>query len=188
MYQDSLKLFLPSFMILSLGIVFLWGLIRRRKAELRQIAFKSDRILKNIIRIDRIYKIFLLIMTVICFLFSYLPDYYNLFLPIKQLDIPIINGIGILMLKLSLIWIIVAQLFIDKELFEIRENITELNKAKLFIYSQKVLMSGLLMLFISFFVTISSIAAIVICIMAYLSYKMFMNNRNNHFFIKNYLF
>jgi len=83
---------------------------------------------------------------------------------------------GIVIFEISMIWIIIAQVFIDKELFKLKERITDINTTKLFFYTQRALMSGLLLLFISFFVTVLSVVAILICLIAYILYKIYFSN------------
>jgi hypothetical protein len=188
MYQDSLRLFLPSFMITFLGIIFIWEFVRKRKNSSHKVQFDDNRILKKITQIGFLYKLILVFLSVAGISFAYLPEYYRFLLPIEPLDHPIINGIGILMLKISMIWIIIAQVLIDKELFKLKEKITDINTTKLFFYSQRALMSGLLLLFISFSVTISSVIAILICIIAYVLYKIYLGNAKGNSIKRYYIF
>lgn len=188
MYQDSLRLFLPSFMLTFLGIIFIWEIVRKSKNSSQKIIFNDNRLLKKISHIDFLYKLFLIFLSIAGISFAYLPEYYNFLLPIEPLDHPLINGIGILMLKISMIWIIIAQVFIDKELFKLKEKITDINTTKLFFYSQRALMSGLLLLFISFFVTISSVVSILICIIAYILYRIYFGNAKSNSIQRYYIF
>lgn len=75
---------------------------------------------------------------------------------------PLIDQMGILILKISLVWILIAQLQIDKELYKYSRDIESLSAMELVSYSEKMLLSGMLVLFIGFFTTITNVIGFVL--------------------------
>lgn len=160
------------------GIVVFWEISRNRKKNLQNLilAEKDLTKFKIIKRTYRFYKILLSFLSLIVIVFCYLPAYYSWFIPFFSLN-PILNIFGLLLLNLSLIWIIVAQLYIDKELFKISIDSKNVNLIKLFFYSNKMLTSGILLMFVGFFLSITSLSTLIICILAFL---IFFYNRSKH--------
>lgn len=161
MNREILEIFLPAFMIVFFGLLSLWAKFRKRpKAEL---LISKTVVYKKVLVIDTVFKIMLISLVLIVFIYTYFPEYYIVFAPIDFLDHPIINTIGVLILKVSLAWLVIAQLTIDKSAFMIKSGIEVWNHNRLILYSEKLLLSGMLIMFFGFFVTISSVVSIVIC-------------------------
>lgn len=99
-------------------------------------------------------------------LYAYFPEYYRITGPIDILDHPVINTIGVLVLKLSLFWMILAQFNIERTIALINSGIDQMTYDKLLSYSAKLILSGMLIMFFGFFITIFSVMAISICIIA----------------------
>lgn len=172
MDRNSLEIFLPAFAIVFFAIVALWAWVRRRKFV--RVVSHENGIALRVRRIDGLFKLMLIGSVVIVFLYSYLPEQYNMLAPIEPLDHPVINTIGVLMLKLSLIWIVMAQLNIDKSVFMINQGIYEWSHRKLILYSQKLLLSGMVMMFVGLCITISSIGTIIICLVSLILFERLM--------------
>ncbi|MBX2963705.1 MAG: hypothetical protein KF687_14425 [Cyclobacteriaceae bacterium] len=166
MNRETLEIFLPAFMIVFFGLISFWTKFRKRpKVELH---VSKTEVYKKVHLIDTVFKIMLISSILIVFIYTYFPDYYIIFAPIDFLDHPIINTIGVLILKVSLAWLVIAQLTIDKSAFMIKTGIEVWNHNRLILYSEKLLLSGMLVMFFGFFVTISSIGSILICIIGLL--------------------
>jgi hypothetical protein len=164
MNTTFLQSFIPAFCIVFLGIVSLWAHHRKRRLLPKNAG--PFVISEKIKRLDYVFKILLLATIAIGFVYGFLPEYYYMMIPIDPLDHPLINTIGILTLKASLVWTIWAQLNIDHTLFKIRIGIEDWSFQQIVSYSQKSLLSGILLMFVGFCVTISSVAAIFLCVIA----------------------
>jgi hypothetical protein len=98
--------------------------------------------------------------------YAYFPDYYYVTGPIVWLDIPLVNTIGVLVLKCSLIWIVMAQFNIERSIALINSGVEQASFNKLLNYSQKLILTGFLIMFLGLFITISSVVAILIFLAA----------------------
>lgn len=172
MDRNSLEIFLPAFVIVFFGIVAFWAQVRRRKSV--RVVSNENGIVLWVRRIDNFFKLMLIGSVVVVFLYSYLPEQYNMLGPIDPLDHPVVNTIGVLVLKLSLIWIVMAQLNIDKSVFMINQGIYEWSHRKLILYSQKLLLSGMVLMFAGLCITISSIGTIVISLVSLILFERLM--------------
>jgi hypothetical protein len=165
MNNTMLQIFLPAFMIVFVGTISVWSHIRKNKSV--QLTSTHRKIIKTELRmIDLFFKILLLFSGSLAIVYAYFPEYYYLAGPIDWLDIPIVNTIGVLILKISLIWIVLAQFNIEKTIALFNSGVESGSFHKLLSYSQKLILTGMLIMFFGFFVTISSIVAIFIFITA----------------------
>lgn len=114
------------------------------------------------------------IMTII---YSLLPDFYYLFIPLDKFHHPILNSIGLLILKIAIVWIVIAQIHIDKELYKYSRNIESLSAMELVRCSERMLLTGMLVLFIGFFTTITNIIGLLLVASGFFIYlKIFFLN------------
>lgn len=162
MGTDVLKIFLPSFVIIFVCITFFWKSFRKAiRAEL----FRDIEKLASYSRLKRInyfFKWILLLFCVMTFIYTFIPHLYYVFVPLDRFDHPIINSIGLLLLKVALIWIIVAQLSIDKDLYKYSRKIDDLKLMELVHFSERMLLGGLTLMFIGMFITLTNIVGIVL--------------------------
>lgn len=164
--NEFIKDFLPVFMITFMLSLFLWNEYRKKNLSIHRKNKKFESV--N----NKFYLMFIAAF-LITLLYSFAPDIYQYLLPIEVLDQPLINVTGIQILKASLIWIIIYQFKLTSlwKLF-FKKDIEE-DENYLHAYSDKVLMAGLVLMFLGLFITISSFAAIVIFILAFMEYNKY---------------
>lgn len=164
--NEFIKDFLPIFMIAFMACLFLWNEFRKKKLAIN----KGSKILERVN-----YKFYLMFMgaLLIAFLYSFAPDLYQYLLPIEDLDHPFINFTGIQILKASLIWIIIYQFKLTSLWTIFFRNRVDEDEDNLHVYSHKVLMGGLVLMFLGLFVTISSFAAILLVTLAFMEYNKY---------------
>ncbi|MBX2956134.1 MAG: hypothetical protein KF846_08255 [Cyclobacteriaceae bacterium] len=165
MTRSALEIFLPAFILVYFGILVLWSRISKRKRIPVQIATTAH---KQIQWIDSLFRAKLVAVVLIVFVYTYFPDYYRWAGPLDMLDHPVINTIGVLLLKASLVWIIVAQLNIDRSAFMIDHGIGSIKSEKLIVYAEKLILSGLVFMFFGICITISSVLTILIFLLGFL--------------------
>lgn len=165
MDYKTLQIFLPAFMVVFFGIVSLWSHFRKRK-PIRLNQDYKNRITREVRLVDGFFKILLLLSIVVALVYAYFPEYYYVTGPIAWLDIPLVNTIGVLILKCSLIWIVMAQFNIERSIALINSGVEQASFNKLLNYSQKLILTGFLIMFLGLFITISSVVAILIFLAA----------------------
>ncbi|UXX78654.1 hypothetical protein N7E81_14935 [Reichenbachiella carrageenanivorans] len=104
-------------------------------------------------------------MTII---YATVPDLYFVFLPLDIFHHPFINITGMLIIKLAIVWIIVAQIHIDKELFKYRRDMESLTAMELVSYSEGILLSGMLIFFLGIFITITNVVGMILILLGML--------------------
>lgn len=159
MTRNVLSIFLPGFAVVFFFLLAFWSYFRRRRMEPVGEGRAPD-----VKVLDALLTVMVLAAMTVILVYSFFPEGYSFFAPIDILDHPIINTVGVLVLKLSLVWIILAQLLIDKSLHMMRERIYEKLYTRLFIRSQKMLRSGIVIMLAGLFISISSIATVTLCI------------------------
>lgn len=162
MNHDTLQIFIPAFMVVFFAIISLWSHVRKNK----NVQLTSDhrkRISSEVRLVDIFFKVLLLISLLLAVTYAFFPQYYYLAGPIEALDVPLVNTIGVITLKVSLIWIVMAQFNIEKTIALLNSGIEEASFSKLVTYSQKLILTGILIMFFGLFITISSVVAILIC-------------------------
>jgi hypothetical protein len=162
MGSEVLKIFLPSFIILFICITFFWKWFRKAT---RADVYKDIEKTANYPRLKRInivFKITLLLFGLMTLIYTFFPEFYFIFMPLDQFDHPLINSVGLLALKISLIWMLVAQLHIDKEVYKYSRNTENLSLMELVYFSERMFLSGLMVMFIGMFVTITNAVGIAL--------------------------
>jgi hypothetical protein len=170
MEEPTLKIFLTAFITVFLGTISLWAHVRKTKSIRLSPPFGKS-IQKEIRLIDTFYKCLTFIITVIIMVFALLPEYYHLAVPIDWLDNSFVNWIGVLTLATSLVWIVVAQFNIERTIALANAGVEEISFRKLVSYSQKLILTGMLMMFLGFFLTLSSILSTFIFIIGALLFE-----------------
>lgn len=161
MDNEVLRIFLPSFVAIFICITFFWKWFRKavRAEQFRDIEKLAT--YPRLKRINSFYQWILVIFSVMTIIYTFFPDLYYIFVPLDRFDHPIINGAGLLLLKVALIWMVVAQLHIDKELYKYSRKIEDLKLMELVHFSEKMFLGGLTLMFFGMFVTITNVVGIV---------------------------
>lgn len=170
MGTEVLRIFLPSFIVIFICITFFWKWFRRitnanEYKDIEQVANYS-----RLQRINHVFKVVLLMFSFMTLIFSVYPEYYHMFIPLAVFDHPVINSIGILLLKVALVWMIIAQLHIDKELYKYSRHIEDLRLMELVYFSEKMFLGGLIVMFVGMFVTLTNLVAIFMGVISILVY------------------
>jgi hypothetical protein len=161
MDRNGLVMFLPAFMVSIVCLLFFWTFFR--KSRRLRIVPTAGNVVRRVSTVKTAFLMLLSLAVSLALLYAYLPEYYDLMIPIELLDHPLVNAAGILILQVSFVWLVVAQLNIDRVIFQINSGLDEWSYQRLTLYSHRLLLSGLLILFIGVFVTISSVGTIAIC-------------------------
>jgi hypothetical protein len=102
--------------------------------------------------------------------FSFLPGLYKWLFPIQPLNNPVINLTGFLILKVALVWVVVAQVLLDKELYRYSRNTEDLIAMEMVYANERIVLKGLIIMFIGMFVTLSNLVAVVLVLVALIIY------------------
>src|ERR1051326_6323511 len=168
MTESSLKIFLLAFAISVLWLIFFWDSFRRLVSIEKKT--DQDKIYKRIKRLHPVYVFVTVIFLAMMVSYSFFPEIYSLFIPIERLDRPVINGIGLLVLKFSFVWLIISELKLDRRIRIYSEDVENLTlMIKVHIVEDNII-KGLLIMFIGIFITISNIAGILFCLLSIVFY------------------
>ena len=165
MTDPKLQMYLMSCMVVTMTILLFWGKFRK---GLKITTYESPDQQVNYKRIKRVSILFWMIFSLFGFMviiYASLPELYFMFLPLDYFHHPLINSVGLLIINLSIAWIVVAQLHIDKELFKYHRDIECLKAMELVSYSESMLLSGMLILFLGIFITITNIVGMVLTLL-----------------------
>lgn len=187
MTDPILQMYIPAFMLVAACLTIFWALFRKNSN--RPMTTPDSEVIKSYKRLKRVSRYFWIIFTIfgiMAIIYSAFPEFYYLFLPLDQFHHPVINTIGLLIMKISILWIVLAQIHIDKELYKYSRDIESLSAMELVRYSEKMLITGMLVLFIGFFTTITNIIGLLLVVSGVLIYfNLFCKNnlqRYNMFF------
>jgi len=183
MTDPTLQMYLPAFMLVATWLIIFWKQFRKVTRITDPIPTNEKIIEYN--RLKRVSGYFWIIFSIFCIMtviYSVLPELYYLFLPLDTFHHPLINVIGLLIMKIAIVWIVIAQVHIDKELYKYSRNIESLSAMELVRYSERMLLTGMLVLFIGFFTTITNIIGLVLVAFGVAIYlKMFFSNPPHQF-------
>lgn len=170
MGTEVLQMFLPSFLIIFLCITFFWKWFRKamRASEYNDIEKTVN--YNRLKRINQLFIVLFILFSIMVLIYWLLPDLYYIFIPLDKFDHPIINSIGILLLKVALVWIIVGQLHIDKELYKYSRKSGDLSLMELVYFSERMFLGGLTVMFVGMFVTITNVVGIIAGLVSVLFY------------------
>ena len=152
MTDPGLQMYLPAFMLVATWLMIFWKQFRKI-THIAEVKIDVDKI-KEYSRLKRVSGYFWLIFSVfgiMTIIYSLLPDFYYIFIPLDKFHHPVINSIGLLIMKIAIVWIAIAQIHIDKELYKYSRDIESLSAMELVHYSEQMLLTGMLVLFIGFF-------------------------------------
>lgn len=173
MYVSSayLQAFLLSFACVFYAVAFLWSELRKR----RLYAIDSLNTIQNnylhIKKMDNSYKLLSVFFMIMIVCYVTLPSIYRFFIPIKILNNPLIDNIGLLILNISLVLIVVAQLDIDKEIYKIVTKSANKESENLLFYSKRKYIHGILVMCVGVVTVISTIVGSLVMILAFLLYR-----------------
>lgn len=113
-----------------------------------------------------LFRLTLIATVVIVFLFAFLPGFYNYLVPIAYLTHPTLNMIGVLLLSISVVWVLIAQVHMQKSWrIGIDEDVkTELVQTGLFKLSRNPIFLGMRVMLLGLFLVLPSAASLVILI------------------------
>ena len=128
------------------------------------------------------FKISIIALSGYVITFSFFPEYYNYFIPIKSLQVYQLTYLGILLGILSLIIIVKAQNDM-KESWRIgidRDTSTELVTSGLFRYSRNPIYTGLILSMIAFFLVTPNFFTLIYLILGWLFIHLHINLEEGH--------
>ncbi|AGA80561.1 hypothetical protein [Echinicola vietnamensis] len=180
MPNPKLQVYLMAFMVVVTLIILFWNKLRLDRFSIKEVArpemVKEYKLLK---RISGYYWLIFSCFGLMTIVYAGLPQFYYLFLPLDAFDLPVINTMGLLILGVSLVWIIIAQIQIDKELYRLSRNIEKLEAMEMVRFSERLLISGMFILFLGFSTTITNIMGIVLVLISGFIYlKQFSISRD----------
>lgn len=166
-----LQAFLLSFACVFYVVAFVWTEIRRRKMQTIDGLKDLRTSFSDIRKMDNSYKMISVFFMAMIVCYVTLPSIYRLLIPIKEMDNPLIDDIGLLILNVSLVLIVVAQMDIDKEIFRLLVNNDNDETRQLLLYSKRKYIVGILTMFVGVVLTISTIIGSVVMVLAFLMYR-----------------
>lgn len=169
MDRNTLEIFLPAFMIAFVVIALLH--VRNQPVRIFGIPITIGIAFSTRTPANKVVWSILGISALLVFLYSFFPQVYLYALPIERLDHPVINTLGILILKLSIIWLIIAQVNIDRLRFLIKEGISIFKASHMVLYAQRLYLAGILIMSLGLFVTISSVGSFILVLIGILLLK-----------------
>jgi len=178
MTDPTLQIYIPAYMILAALLIILWQQFRKVRRVSEKSVDIGKRIEYNRLKRGSIYFwLTFFVFGVMTIVYSFAPEFYYVFLPLDMFHHQLINITGLLIMKIAIVWIVIAQILIDKELYKYSRNIESLSAKELVRYSHRMLLTGVLVLFVGFFVTITNIISTVLvglCVVIYLK-QIFTN-------------
>lgn len=114
--------------------------------------------------IGKLFKIVMLGLTLVVILYSFTPNYYPFLLPIVWLENQVVQIIGVILLILSLVWTVLAQIQMGNS-WRIgidEEKKTSLIRSGLFNRSRNPIFLGMILTLTGFFLTIPNAMTLLI--------------------------
>lgn len=181
MTDPTLQLYLPAFMVVATCLIIFWNQFRKFKpftvtTGTKEKIFQYNRMK----RVSLIFWIIFSIFGIMTIIYSVVPDLYFVFLPLDKFHHPSINLMGLLIMLLAIVWIFIAQINIDKELYKFSRDIESLSAMELLHYSERMLLSGMLVLFIGFFTTITNIIGLLLIAFGAVTYISMFVTKSRH--------
>lgn len=184
MTEDVLKLYLPAFIIVFIWVALLWRSFTRFSGICKNLKSRHINSYSRLKRIYIVYRCIIIVFFVMIVVFSFLPGLYKWLFPIQPLNNPVINLTGFLILKVALVWVVVAQMMLDKELYKYSRDIESLSAMEMVHVNEKILLKGFIVMFIGMFVTLSNLLAVVLVLIALIIYfkpQLLSRRSNNNF-------
>jgi hypothetical protein len=178
MIDPVLQMYLPAFMLIAMWLILFWKQFRKI-ATVKEKTHDIDKIMEynRLKKVSGYFWIIFSVFSIMTVIYTLFPDFYFVFFPLDKFNHPIINTMGLLIMKIAIVWIVIAQVHIDKELYKYSRNIDSLSAMELVRYSERMLLSGMLAFFIGFFTTITNIAGLLLVILGIMIYfRTFSHN------------
>lgn len=178
MPDPILQMYIPAFMLVAAGLIIFWKQFRKAN-KITELNTTTKKIIEHNIlkKVSGYFWIIFSLFGVMTIIYTLIPELYYLFLPLEKFHHPFIDAIGLLIMKIAIIWIVIAQIHIDKELYKYSRNIESLSALELFRYSERMLLTGMLVFFIGFFTTITNLIGFILVAFGVIIYlKMFFSN------------
>lgn len=171
MTDPSLQIYLLAFMIVTTWLMLFWKQIRKLTPFSAQAADADQRLrFSRLKRISKFYWITFSLFGIMTIVYAAMPKLYFVFLPLDVFHHPVINQMGLLILKIAVVWIVIAQLSIDKEIYKYSRDIESLSAMELVNYSERMLIMGMTVLFIGYVTTITNVVGFILVLMSIVQY------------------
>lgn len=162
MTEPYIQVYLLACVTVSMAILFWWSSLRRKfRINSAELAAKSLRY-QRVGRVGTTFWLIFLVFVLMVIIYATFPSLYFVFLPLDIFHQPLINLIGMLVTKIAIGWIIVAQLHIDKELTRYLRDIESLAAMEMVAYSEGLLLTGMLLFFAGIFITITNVVGLIL--------------------------
>lgn len=178
MTDPTLQMYLPAFMLVATWLIVFWKQFRKF-TRITETSADTEKILEynRLKRVSLFFWIIFSVFGIMTIIYSVVPEFYYVFIPLDTFHHPLINVMGLLIMKIVIVWIMIAQVHIDKELYKYSRNIESLSAMELVRYSERMMFTGMLVLFIGFFTTITNIIGLILVAFGVAIYlKMFFTN------------
>lgn len=159
-----------SFACVFFVVAFLWEEFRKQKRyEVHGLTNSTG--YSELMRTNSAYKVIstCFIAMIVCYVT--VPSLYHFFIPISSLDNPLVNNIGLLVLNISLVLMVIAQLDIDREFYRLLETTGNNGSKELLLYSKRKFFVGVFMMYVGVALTISTVIGFVFVIIAFTIYR-----------------
>ncbi|MBX2928526.1 MAG: hypothetical protein KF852_11870 [Saprospiraceae bacterium] len=178
MTDPTLQMYLPAFMLVATWLIIFWKQFRK-VTRVTETNATIEKIIEynRLKRVSGYFWIIFSVFGVMTIIYSLVPEFYYLFIPLDKFHHPLINVMGLLILKIAIVLIVIAQVHIDKELYKYSRNIENLSAMELVRYSERMLLTGMLIFFIGIFITVTNIIGLLLVGLGVIIYlKMFFSN------------
>ncbi|RYE23703.1 MAG: hypothetical protein EOP51_09750 [Sphingobacteriales bacterium] len=148
----------------------LWGEFRKKHPKVLYLLNTLDTEDKRQIQKNKFLRLLVLCFTTIVLCYTLYPFIYKNFIPIQQLDTPYINLLGLITLCTSLVWLVIAQVDFDKELYNIHGAGNGVSYIDISAHSKRISI-GYFLMFIGVTVTLANILSAILLISAFVVYR-----------------
>lgn len=150
-------------------VVVLWAEIRRANpnfAGLFNILKEED---KRLVLVMRFYRKLTMAFCTIVLCFALYPLIYQNFIPIRQMDIPVLNIAGIIALVASMVWMVIAQVDFDALFYRNALYQQSMNAQEVVKYSKRIL-AGFQLMFLGITITLGNLLSVALLLLAMVIY------------------
>jgi len=162
----SLRYFLPLYLFFYLGTAFLWrSFIVWMRAGINPVVFKTTDSAHDYI--GRVFTVLFALIVIIVLVHSLWPNGYLLFMPIEWLERMWITTLGVMLLVLSLVWTLLAQIQMG-ESWRIgidQEHQTALVQTGVFGFSRNPIFLGMIITLVGLFLVIPNALTLLTLLM-----------------------
>ncbi|GGK74180.1 hypothetical protein ACD591_07220 [Rufibacter glacialis] len=120
-------------------------------------------------RVNHLFLAMLGLAAVIVGVYTFMPEYYLLLVPIDSLDKPLINDLGGLILRVALFWLLSSMIH-TYLLFGTISAENPKKSVEVYAYAQKIVLVSIAFMLVGLAVTISSVGAFLLSLIGLFSY------------------